>query len=127
MAALGGSKRPPVVVHLADFSYRTTVAIYRGEAYVGVRREIQEKPGVTIGKPIEITLTLDDAPRVVELPADLATTLKTAGLAEAFRKFSFTHQREYVAAIDEAKRPETRVKRIALAVEAARAKGAETV
>ena len=60
----------------------------------------------------------DDAPRSVEVPADLQAALDADQTArEAWARLSFTHQRETVEAITTAKRPETRVRRIAKAIE----------
>lgn len=61
--------------------------------------------------------------RVVRIPPDLTIALKAGGAIDAFRRMSYSHQREYVDAVLEAKRPETRDGRIAKAVAAAIAKG----
>jgi len=55
---------------------------------------------------------LDTEPRVVEIPKDLAAALKKAKKAEAFDKLSYTHRKEHVRAINEAKAAETRARRI---------------
>jgi uncharacterized protein YdeI (YjbR/CyaY-like superfamily) len=48
--------------------------------------------------------------------------LKTASVWDRWQRLSFSHQREHVDAIDEAKKPETRVRRIERAVAMVRAK-----
>jgi hypothetical protein len=64
----------------------------------------------------------DDAPRTVAVPDDLAAALAAEpGLREAFDAMSYTHRRDWVEAVEGAKRPETRARRISQAVEAARA------
>jgi uncharacterized protein YdeI (YjbR/CyaY-like superfamily) len=64
-----------------------------------------------------VTVIRDDAERTVDVPDDLAAALEAAGMREAFDKLSFSHRREHVAAINDAKKPETRARRIAKAVE----------
>ena len=65
----------------------------------------------------KVTLTLDTEKREVKPPKDFVTALKAAPPAwERWRALSFSHQREHVEAIMEAKRPETRVRRIERAV-----------
>jgi uncharacterized protein YdeI (YjbR/CyaY-like superfamily) len=67
-------------------------------------------------------MELDSAPRRIAVPKDLAAALADDPDAkQAFAKLSFTHRREYVEWIEEAKRPETRARRIAAAVERVRA------
>jgi hypothetical protein len=87
----------------------------------GFRREIRDGAGIAPGDAVEIQLERDDAPRDVVVPDDLAEALAAeTGLREAFDRMSFTHRREYAKAIDDAKRPETRARRVQLAVDAAR-------
>jgi uncharacterized protein YdeI (YjbR/CyaY-like superfamily) len=60
-----------------------------------------------------VTLAADTAPRTVEVADDLRAALDAAGLADTFTALSYSHQREYVTWIDEAKKPATRARRIA--------------
>jgi hypothetical protein len=107
-----GKARPPVVCTLnGKTSWRTTVAVYGGKSFIGVRAEIREQAGVVDGSKIEVTLTADDAPRVVETPADLKKALKGSS-KKAWEKMSFTHQKEWVKALDDAKKPGTRARRL---------------
>ncbi|MBF8963415.1 YdeI/OmpD-associated family protein [Pontibacter sp. FD36] len=55
---------------------------------------------------------IDRKSRTVEVPQDLREALESAGLLETFEKLAFTHRKEHVLAIQEAKRPETRANRI---------------
>jgi len=120
---LGEKRRVPVKVTLNGIAYRTTIAVYGGRSYIGARKEIREAAKLAAGKKARVTIEVDGAPRVVTIPRDLAIALKAGGATDGFRRMSFTHQREYVDAILEAKRPETRDGRIAKAVAAAIAKG----
>lgn len=117
--AVFGTARPPVVVTINGYSYRSTIAIMRGEAFVPLRRSHQQAAGVVPGHPFDVTLSLDTEPRIVTLPADLAAMLDTANARAGWGRLSFTAQREHVEAIDGAKRPETRAKRLAAALAAA--------
>jgi bacteriocin resistance YdeI/OmpD-like protein/uncharacterized protein DUF1905 len=113
-AALSDAKRPPVVVTVGDHSFRTRLAVYGGQPMVGVSKENRAAAGVDVGDRFEAALVVDDQPRVVEVPPDLAEAL--AGRPEleaAFEALSFTHRREYAHWIEEAKRPETRQRRVA--------------
>jgi uncharacterized protein YdeI (YjbR/CyaY-like superfamily) len=65
---------------------------------------------VAQGETAKITLAPDTAPRTVEVPADLKLTPE---LQAYFDSLAFTHRREYVDWINQAKRPETRANRIA--------------
>lgn len=107
-----GKARPPVVCTLnGKTSWRTTVAVYGGQSFIGVRAEIREQAGVVDGSKINVTLDADDAPRMVETPADLKKALKGSS-RKAWEKMSFTHQKEWVKALDDAKKPETRARRL---------------
>ena len=114
---LGGGKRAPVKVTLNGYSYRSTVAVMGGKFMVGVAAEHREKAGVKGGDKIEVRLELDNAPREVAVPADLAAALKKARARDAFDALAYTYRKEYVRAIEEAKAPETRLRRIEKAVQ----------
>ena len=115
ITALSGKRRPPVRVTLnGDYIYRSTVSVYGGRYLLPLRREIREACGLAPGMPLDVTLALDEEPRQVEVPDDLAAAF--AGDPEAravFERLSFTHQREYVEWITGAKREATRTRRVA--------------
>jgi len=116
-----GRARPPVLVTLRGHTYRSTPAVYGGRWYLVVSRANREAAGVEAGDEVEVTLTLDEAPREVEVPDDLAAALAAASDAAAgWAGLSFSHRREYVEWIAEAKRPATRERRIGRTVERAR-------
>ena len=83
VTALGGAKRPPVLVTLNGYTYRSTVAVYGGRSYLGVRREVRQAAGVSPGQRLTVTLELDDQPRTVEVPEDLARELDRDPTARA--------------------------------------------
>ena len=111
-----GRARPPVIVTVAGHRYRSTVSIMAGETFVPFRRSAREAAGVAPGDPGAVTLRLDRAPRAVAVAAGLAGGRDLAGAGGAWDALSFSHQREWAEAIEGAKKPETRAKRIAAAV-----------
>jgi hypothetical protein len=123
-AAAGERKRPPVTVTIGDHTFRTTVAVYGGQPMIGVNKGHRAAAGIDIGDSFDVVVVLDEEPRVVEVPADLAEALAADDAARAgFDKLSYTHRREYVEWIAEAKRPATRARRLAETVERVRAGG----
>lgn len=120
----GQGKRPKVTVTLNGYTYRSTVAVMGGKFMLPLAKVHREASGVKDGAKVEVTLELDTAPREVEVPKDFAAAMKKAGLRAAFDAQAFTHRKEHVRAIEEAKAPETRLRRIekALAMLAAKAK-----
>ena len=120
--ALAAGKRPPVRVTLHEHTYRTTVARMGGRFLVPVSAEVRKAAGVTAGDELDVGIELDDAPRTVDVPADLAAALAEApAAAQAWEKLAYTHQKEWARSVEDAKKPETRSRRIAAAVEALRA------
>jgi uncharacterized protein YdeI (YjbR/CyaY-like superfamily) len=91
--------------------FRSTVAIYGGKAYLGLRKDQRAAAGADVGDSVTVELELDDEPRVVEMPRELAPA------AAEFAQLSYTHQREYARWLEEAKRDETRARRAAKAIE----------
>ncbi|MBP2325252.1 hypothetical protein JOF56_005637 [Kibdelosporangium banguiense] len=118
VAELGTSKRPPVVVTINGHTYRNTIARMGGRFLLSVSSENRAKAGVAGGDEIEVGLELDTEPRVVTVPADFAAALDGEKAArEAFDKMAYSHQLRWVLSVEDAKTPETRLRRIAKAVE----------
>lgn len=113
--ALGKGKRVPVVVTLASrHSYRTTVAPYGGEYFIPVSGENRDAAGLTAGDLVEVELVHDAAPRVVDVPLELAAALAADPVAQtAFDKLSYTLRKEHSRAVAEAKTEETQARRLA--------------
>jgi len=121
MQATFGRARPPLLVTVNDHTYRTTPGVYDGRAYVPLNRANREAAGVHAGDEVEVVLALDTEPRTVDVPADLAAALAADATAqERFSAMSYSHRREYVDWIEEAKRPETRARRVAACAERVR-------
>lgn len=108
-----GRARAPVVITVGGHSFRWTTAVYGGKSFIGIRKSHRQAAGLVPGKTVTITIEPDDAPRTIEPPPDLAKALeKSAKARAAWDALSFTHKREHVEAILDAKKPETRVRRI---------------
>jgi hypothetical protein len=121
--AVFGKVRAPVKVTLNGYTYRSTIAAMGGPPCIPLRRSNREAAGVNGGETLEVRLDLDTGKREVKPPADFVKALKAAPPAWLrWRELSYSHQREYAEAIEEAKKPETRARRIEMAVRAIRAK-----
>jgi hypothetical protein len=116
-----GRARPPVKVTIRGHTWRTTPGVYGGEGLVVVNRAVKGATGVDAGDRVRVRMELDTEPRTVDAPRDLAAVLAADPAAKkAFAAMSFTHRREYVEWVEEAKRPETRSRRIASTVDRVR-------
>jgi hypothetical protein len=114
IAALGGKKKPPVIVTVNGFTYRTTVAAYGDVFMLPLSQERRAAAGVEAGDIVEVTLELDTEPRIVEVPGDLATALvEKPGARAAFDALSYSTRKEHVRQVESAKALETRERRIA--------------
>lgn len=112
-----GKVRAPVRVTLNGYTFRSTIAAMGGPCFIPFRKSHREAAGLEGGETLAVTLELDTEKREVKPPPDLVKALKTSpGALERWRALSYTHQREHVEAIEDAKKPETRVRRIAAAV-----------
>ncbi len=119
--ALGGGKRPPVVVTIGGFTFRTTIAPMGGTFLLGLNAENRAAAGATAGDELDIEIALDTTPREVTVPEDLAAALSAdAKAGAAFDGLSYTHRKEWVRWIEEAKKAETRETRLVKTVESLR-------
>jgi hypothetical protein len=108
-----GKARAPVKITINGVVLRSTVMVYGGKPYIGFRREIREEAKLAAGMKVTIRIEADTAPRVVEAPPDLKKALKADAAAKtAWEALSFTHQKEHVQALLDAKKPETRATRL---------------
>lgn len=119
VAAVGeGAKRFPVRATVNGYRWRTTVTPMRGETLLGLNREVRESAGVQAGDTVELALELDTLPREVDVPEALARALAGDHAAKAaFEALALTHRKEYARWVGEAKRHETRERRVTQALE----------
>jgi hypothetical protein len=119
ISALGSSKRPSVAVTINGYTYRTTAVRMGGRYLVPLSAENRTGAAVAAGDEVDVDIVLDDAPREVALPDDLDAALDADARAN-YAALSFTHRKEWVRWIEEAKKPETRAARVEKTVAALR-------
>jgi Bacteriocin-protection, YdeI or OmpD-Associated/Domain of unknown function (DUF1905) len=120
VAAFERGKRVPVVVTIdGGFRYRSTIASMGGRFLISFNAETRKATGRGAGDEVDVRLDLDDAPRVVEVPDDLADALNQDPAAKAaWDTLSYSHQRAHAESVVSAKAAATRAKRVAKVLEA---------
>ncbi len=116
-----GMARVPLRIEYDGSTFRTSISRYRGEWMMVVNKEMRDG-GLVPGAAYDVEITRDDEVRTVEIPGDLAQALAAAGLTDAFAALAYSHRREHVRAIEEAKKAETRARRIEKCLAMVRAK-----
>ncbi|MCX5214844.1 YdeI/OmpD-associated family protein [Kitasatospora sp. NBC_00240] len=117
VAALGGGSRPPVTITVNGHSWQSRIALLRGRHLLGLSKANRQAAGVAIGDEVEVELELDTEPRVVVEPEDFTRALDDDPVARAaYDKLAYSHKREHVRAVESAKKPETRLRRIEKAI-----------
>lgn len=106
-----GKARVPVKVTINRYTWRSTIANMRGCQFIVVNAEARAGAGVKAGDTVSVTLEPDTEKRDVEVPAALKRALGAA-LAATLEGLSFTHKKEYVNWYVEAKKEETRARRV---------------
>jgi hypothetical protein len=115
--AVFGKVRAPVKVTINGYTYRSTICSMGGVVAIPLRRSNREAAGLEGGETVNVKLESDTEKREIKPPPDLAKALKAAPPAwDRWQELSFSHQREYVEAIQGAKKPETRERRVEGAV-----------
>jgi hypothetical protein len=115
--AVFGLVRAPVKVTLNGYTYRSTIFSMGDTAGIPLRKSNREAAGLEGGETVAVKIELDTEKREIKPPDDLIKALKAAPPAwDRWQELSFTHQREYAEAIEGAKKPETRVRRVESAV-----------
>jgi Bacteriocin-protection, YdeI or OmpD-Associated/Domain of unknown function (DUF1905) len=122
VTALGSGSRPAVRVTVGGHSYRTTVAPMGGRFFVPLSADNREAAGVAAGEEVDVDIVSDSEPRDINLPADLAAALALDDTAKAFFDgLSYTHRKEWVRWVEEAKKSDTRAARLTRTIESLRA------
>jgi hypothetical protein len=114
VTAFGRGKRVPVVVTIdGGYQYRNTIASMGGQFLLSFNAQTRAATGRGAGDEVEVRLDVDDAPRVVEVPEELAAAFAADGAAAAaWEKLSYSARREHAEAITSAKTPATRARRL---------------
>jgi Bacteriocin-protection, YdeI or OmpD-Associated/Domain of unknown function (DUF1905) len=115
--ALGAGRKPAVRVTVGNHTYRSTVGSRGGVFLLPLSAENRAAAGVAAGDEVEVDVELDDQPREVAVPDDLAAALAADdAAARTFTALPFSHRQRHVLAIQDARTPETRARRIDKAV-----------
>jgi uncharacterized protein YdeI (YjbR/CyaY-like superfamily) len=118
----GGRKTFPVRVSINGRTLSLRLARMGGENMIGLSKAARAEADVEIGSSYDVEIALDEGERAVEGPRDLSAALATDPDAQtAFGRLSYTHRKEYVRWVEEAKKEETRAQRVAKTVEMVRA------
>jgi hypothetical protein len=114
-----GSKKPKVKAMIEGVPYRGLLVRMGGPNHMLIiLKGIREQIGKTFGDEVTVSVEPDVEPRVIEIPKDLLKELKKDKEARTFfDKLSYTHRKEYVRWVEEAKREETRQNRIVKTIE----------
>jgi hypothetical protein len=122
VAALGAGRRPAVLVTINGHTYRSTIAPYTEASMLPLSAENRAAAAVAAGDEVGVEVVLDTAPREVDVPADFAAALDVEPAARRFFDgLSYSNKRRFVLAIEGAKAPATRQRRIAKSVDQLRA------
>lgn len=123
----GTRARFPVRALFNEVEYTgSTMPTGEGRFFLGLTKAIRATAGVDIGHNVHVVIELDHAQRTIEVPDDLAQALEQANLTKSFATLAYTHRREYVQWVTDAKKPETRERRIAKVVEMLSARSPRT-
>jgi len=114
----GTKGKVPVKVTFHGVPYSGSLIKYGKPLHVlGVAKAIREQIGKGPGDTIEVVVWKDEDVRTVEVPSQFENLMKKEGLLSVFEKLSYTHRKEYCRWIAEAKKQETRMKRLEKAIE----------
>ncbi len=114
----GHSARVPVNASVDGFCYRTTLIPGADGHYIVISQEMRDATGKVLGDELSVMIDVEDKPREINVPADIQQALKNNIVAcERFTNLAYPHRKRYTEWINDAKKPETRVKRIAKLVE----------
>jgi len=118
--------RVPVKATFNGVPYTGSLVKYRNPLHMlGVLKAVREQTGKGPGDTVELVVWKDEEVRTVKLPVEFEKLMKKTGLLQVFNKLSYTHRKEYCRWITEAKKEETRLKRLEKAIEMLR-KGVST-
>ena len=109
--AVWGKARVPVKVTIKGYTWCSTVANRGGKQYLVVNAEARRAAGVKAGDTVTVTLEEDTEKRDVAVPAGLRRELGP-GLAGKLESLSFTHKKEFVRWYTDARKEETRARRV---------------
>jgi len=111
--SLGGRKQMRVIGTLNGTDFRSSTMPYGGGLFMGVHRATRDAAAIAIGDEVEVVISRDDSPRVVTIPPELEAALAAEPeLRARWDRLSFSHRREHADSVAEARRPETKARRL---------------
>ena len=122
MSAFAPLRRLPVTAALNGVEFKTSINDIGDGAGFIVNAKMREAAGVAKGDLVVVVLQRDEENRVVVIPPDLRKAMTPAD-SNRFKKLPYAQQKECVDAIEAAKRPQTRVRRIEKTLQTIRGKG----
>ena len=106
-----GKGKVPVKVTINGYTWRSTVGNRRGIQYIMVNAEARRSAGVKAGDVVTIALEPDTEKREIKIPLPLQKALG-AKLSQKLNGLSFTHKKEFIVWYTEAKKEDTRIRRV---------------
>lgn len=110
-----GRSRVPLAITFDGQLFRTSISVYRGQ-WMMVVNEAMRSGGMTPPGTYTADVEMDTSERTVDVPDDLAAAIDEAGRRSAWDAWSYTRRKEAARTVTEAKKPETRARRIATVV-----------
>lgn len=114
---LGNGKHPLVKVTINGYTYPSSISVRNGIFMIPVSAEVRENAGIKSGEMIEVSVVLDNQPRIIEVPADFQNVLdKSPAAKQYFETLSNSNKKYFIGSIEQAKTEETRKRRIEKAI-----------
>jgi putative transposon-encoded protein len=112
LEALGAGKRPPVIVTIGNYSWKSTVGVMNGMFLISLSKAHRTASGLAASDKVLVKLELDEGLREVEVPLELQMALKQAKLSDVFAGLAYSKRKEYSRQISEAKSAQTKERRL---------------
>ena len=109
---LNAGKKPPVKVNVNGYEYQSSIASMSGYYLIPLSKEHRLSSGLNGNDEVDVTLTLESKDRNVEVPVELIQILKENNLLELFEKQSYLNRKEMVRLVVDAKKEDTKMKRL---------------
>lgn len=99
--------------------YRGSLVKMKTDCHIlGIPKAIREKLNKQIGDTVFVQVEKDEEVRVIELPSNFESMLhQNKDTLSFWKKLSYSNQKKYVNWITSAKKEETKLKRLTLAIE----------
>lgn len=109
---LNAGKKPPVKVNVNGYEYQSSIASMSGYYLIPLSKEHRLNSGLNGNDVVNVILTLESKDRNVEVPVELIQILKENNLLELFEKQSYSNRKEMVRLVVDAKKEDTKIKRM---------------